>query len=111
MFPDAPNASRGHEFFLADSWPEDLQKPSNAPDAVACRSRPGSKHLVCGCQPGEGRRKRLTRGDAKQSIQEAIDAAAEGDTILVNDGIYAPIDALNKAITIRSVNGPEKNDH
>ena len=86
MFPDAPNASRGHEFFLADSWPEDLQKPSNAPDAVACRSRPGSKHGMW-MPTWEGRRKRLNQGDAKQSIQEAIDAAAEGDTILVNDGI------------------------
>jgi hypothetical protein len=49
-----------------------------------------------------------TRDGAKQSIQEAIDAAAEGDIIEVNDGTYEPIQTADKAITIRSVNGPEK---
>ncbi|HOG51558.1 MAG TPA: hypothetical protein PKY10_13290, partial [Lentisphaeria bacterium] len=48
-----------------------------------------------------------TRGDAKQSIQAAIDAAAEGDTILVDDGIYSPIQTADKDITIRSVNGAQ----
>ena len=45
---------------------------------------------------------------AKKSIQAAIDASSAGDTILVADGTYAPIETDNKAITIRSVNGAEK---
>ncbi|NLF62496.1 MAG: hypothetical protein GX574_15255, partial [Lentisphaerae bacterium] len=53
---------------------------------------------------GDGR----SWGTAMQSIQTAIDAAEEDDVILVTDGIYAPIDAANKAVTIRSVNGADK---
>ncbi|OQC14691.1 MAG: hypothetical protein BWX73_01691 [Lentisphaerae bacterium ADurb.Bin082] len=57
---------------------------------------------------GKGAASGLTRGDAKQSIQEAIDGAAEGDIIEVNDGFYAPITTAGKAIVIRSVNGAQK---
>lgn len=46
----------------------------------------------------------LSWATAKASIQAAIDIAAEGGTILVNDGRYAPINA-DKGIEIRSVNG------
>ena len=41
------------------------------------------------------------------TIQAAIDAAGADDTILVADGVYAPIQTMNKAIEIRSENGPE----
>jgi len=54
---------------------------------------------------------------AKKTIQAAIDASSEGDTILVTNGVYearmddivpyAPVVTDNKAITIRSVNGAE----
>ena len=44
---------------------------------------------------------------AKASIQAAIDASSDGDSIFVADGRYEPISTANKAITIRSVNGPE----
>ena len=42
---------------------------------------------------------------AKASIQEAINAAEDGDKILVNDGIYGPIATVGKSLEIVSVNG------
>lgn len=47
------------------------------------------------------------------TIQEAIDAAVSGNTVLVADGTYTgpdnkDLDLRTKAITIRSENGPEK---
>ena len=44
---------------------------------------------------------------AKASIQAAVDASSDGDSIFVADGRYEPISTDNKAITIRSMNGPE----
>ena len=45
---------------------------------------------------------------AKQTIQAAVTAASdEGDTIIVTNGTYASIATDNKAVTIRSVNGPD----
>jgi len=46
------------------------------------------------------------------TIQAAIDAASEGDTVMVADGIYTgegnrDIDFGGKAITVRSANGPQ----
>ena len=42
-----------------------------------------------------------------KTVQRAIDLAEDGHLILVADGTYAPIASGNKAIVIRSVNGPE----
>ena len=47
-----------------------------------------------------------------ESIQGAIDAAVDGDTVLVAEGIYTGeenknLDLLGKAITVKSENGPE----
>jgi len=44
---------------------------------------------------------------AKNTIQEAINIAESNDTIIVANGVYAPISTENKTITIRSVNGAE----
>ncbi|KPK76110.1 MAG: hypothetical protein AMJ79_08180 [Phycisphaerae bacterium SM23_30] len=46
------------------------------------------------------------------AIQEAVNAASAGDTVIVADGTYTgagnrDIDFLGKAITLRSINGPE----
>jgi len=45
------------------------------------------------------------------TIQAAVNAAANGDTVIVADGVYAGpgnrnIDLLGKAITVRSASGP-----
>ena len=42
---------------------------------------------------------------AAHSVQEAIDMALEGDTVLVTNGVYEPISVI-KPITVLSVNGP-----
>lgn len=45
--------------------------------------------------------------DDYQTIQGAIDAAADGDTVIVRPGIYEEnINFLGKAITLRSEQGP-----
>ena len=46
-----------------------------------------------------------------QTIQQAINAAANGDVVLVAPGEYLiarPLDYKGKAITIESVSGPEE---
>ena len=57
---------------------------------------------VTGADANDGR----SWATAKASIQSAIDVSSDGDSIFVADGRYEPISTANKAITIRSVNGP-----
>ncbi len=42
---------------------------------------------------------------AKKTLQAAINLSVAGDTVVVTNGVYAPISTDNKAITIQSVNG------
>ena len=54
----------------------------------------------------------LTTGETYYSIRAAINAASNGDTIIVSDGTYTgdgnhDISFRGKAITVRSKNGPE----
>ena len=46
---------------------------------------------------------------AATNIQDAVDAAGFGDTVLVTNGLYRLTDEItvSKALTIQSVNGPE----
>ncbi len=51
--------------------------------------------------------------DVYQTIQEAIDAATEGDIIILRDGLYrissgSAFGIISRDITIRSENGPKK---
>ena len=51
-------------------------------------------------------------GGDYRTIQEAIDASSDGDTIMVSDGVYTGdgnrnIDFKTKAVTLRSENGPQ----
>ena len=53
-----------------------------------------------------------TPGKPYQYIQDGIDAAVDGDTVIVLDGIYTGtrnknLDFNGKAITVTSQNGPE----
>lgn len=47
----------------------------------------------------------LAEGSAFKTLQHAIDKAASGSTILVYPGTYAPIETVNKKLTIRAVEG------
>ena len=47
----------------------------------------------------------LSWGTAKRTIQSAVDNSLPGDTIIVADGVYAPVFTGDKAVTIRSLNG------
>ena len=47
----------------------------------------------------------LTKETALASIQAAIDKTVDGDTIIVADGVYAPITTRNRKIVIQSENG------
>lgn len=54
----------------------------------------------------------ITVPDDQPTIQEGINAAQNGDTVLVDDGIYTGENNRNlsfkgKAITVKSINGPE----
>ncbi len=46
-----------------------------------------------------------SKESALASIQSAIDRSADGDTIIVADGVYAPIETRNRRIVIESENG------
>jgi parallel beta-helix repeat protein len=54
----------------------------------------------------------LKVGEGKEftTIQEAIDAAAAGDVIIVGDGEYTENLTINKAITLKSLNGRESTE-
>lgn len=42
-----------------------------------------------------------------RSIQEAVNAAAPGDTVLVNDGEYRENVSISKPVVLKSANGPD----
>ena len=45
--------------------------------------------------------------DDYNKVQQAVDAAFEGDTIIVRDGIYSENINVHEGLTIRSEKGPE----
>ena len=56
--------------------------------------------LVVGVQPAESEVKTIVVPDEYPTIQEAINAASEGDTIFVKRGIYRETLVINKSITL-----------
>ena len=75
--------------------------PEAAKDVVTSYTR------YVDCNAAGGQADGYSWNTAFTSIQDAVDVADDGDMILVADGIYAPFDARNKAIEIKSVNGCE----
>jgi hypothetical protein len=43
-----------------------------------------------------------------KTIQDAVNASVDGDTVLVKPGVYTPFRISNKGITVRSTDGPNK---
>jgi hypothetical protein len=58
----------------------------------------------------EGKVVNTTKGIAYDAIQDAIAEAIEGDTILVTPGTYTENVNINKAITLKSLNGRESTE-
>ncbi len=58
---------------------------------------------------GNDARKGTTWALAKQTIQSGINAAADGDTVLVTNGTYMLTSqiSIGQGVTVRSVNGTE----
>jgi YD repeat-containing protein len=85
-------------------------------DVNGKQSRPGSAPAATGSLPGKAGSQRLPVPLAaitihvpadQATIQAAINAANNGDTVLVSDGTYQEnINFNGKAITLSSVNGP-----
>ena len=44
--------------------------------------------------------------DSYSTIQQAVNAASDGDTIVIRDGVYIENIKINKSIIIKSENGP-----
>ena len=66
-----------------------------------------SYDLFVDANEGDDANDGLSRGNAKQSIQAAIDISMSGDVIHVADGWYEPFSSGNMAIRIKSDNGPD----
>jgi hypothetical protein len=50
----------------------------------------------------------FSQGKPKKTIQAAVNAARNGDTVLVGDGTYSgKVSTIGKSITLQSVNGPD----
>ena len=86
--PDTPSST------LHAMWMENATPPAEADLYVDAST---------GNDENDGR----SWASAKASIQAAIDVAVAGETILVNDGRYEPINSKEKHIAIWSVNGAE----
>jgi hypothetical protein len=60
--------------------------------------------LLCAPAPGET----FLVPENYSTIQAAVDAAADGDTVLVGPGTYVEtVDYLEKSLTLKSTDGPE----
>ncbi|UCF44040.1 MAG: DUF333 domain-containing protein [Planctomycetota bacterium] len=67
---------------------------------------------ICNCPQDCAPVHNITQDTYHETIQDAIDDANDGDTVIVSDGTYTgtgnrDIDFLGKAITVRSESGPE----
>ena len=65
----------------------------------------GSATFYADAANGDDANDGLSWATAKASIQAAIDAAVDGESVIVGDGAYGSIDAYGKDIRIESANG------
>ena len=76
-------------------------------EAARRREKDGAAALFVDGETGDDGNDGRSWTKAKRTIQAAVDAAKDGEEILVSDGVYAPFWAYGRSLVIRSENGPE----
>ena len=76
-------------------------------EAARRREKDGAAALFVDGETGDDGNDGRSWTKAKRTIQAAVDAAKDGEEILVSDGVYAPFWAYGRNLVVRSENGPQ----